>query len=385
MRRRAPGNRARALLRRLHRWFGLTVGLLFTAVAVSGSLLLFQPLFFEWAHGEMIPPGLAQKPGSVDAWVANASAAAPPDGRLIAIWRPHIAHNLSDAAMLVYTGLEPGGLGNMGFAAVLVAPATGALLGSFNIDRSPAYAPLFFHRDLWAGASGRVISAIMAIGTAGALLIGLYLWWPPRKRLQRKLSPRPWRATLANALRLHNWTGVWMLAGLMVLTLSGLYLVQPTWVAPALGLLPEAQAQHAQARVPCPGRIGFDAALTAAQELVPSGRWTAIYPHDPAQGQWEITMRTGGDTNVEHGDTHLLADLDCGRVTVHETAATRGARHTVEAWLVGLHDGSVFGRPGEIAVSLLGLTPLILSWTGIRIWLRRRRSANRLSRSELPR
>jgi uncharacterized iron-regulated membrane protein len=360
-----------ATLRWVHRWLGLTLGLVFTAVALSGSLLLFQPQFFEWAHGEMIPDSLAQKPGSVDAWVANGRAAVPELGDPIAIWRPHVSHNVSDAGMLIFAGLEPGGLGNMGFAGVLIAPATGEVLGTFEVDRSPAYAPLFFHRNLWVGETGKIICGVMAVGSLISLSIGLYLWWPPRNRIMHKLSPRPWRTTLTNAVRLHDLTGIWMLAALLMLVTSGLYLVQPGWVEPALSILPDAP-EEARAASTCGAPIDFDAALTAARDLVPNGEWTAIYPHDEEQGTWEIAMRTGSDTDAEHGDVRVLADLRCGTVQSHETAATRPPRHTAEVWLVGLHDGSIFGLSGEIVVALLGLTPLVLAWTGIRMWLRGR-------------
>lgn len=58
-------------------------------------------------------------------------------------------------------------------------------------------------------------------------------------------------------------------------------------------------------------------------------------------------MRTGGDTDAEHGDARVLADLRCGTVTLHETRETRPPRQTAEVWLTGLHDGSIFGVPGE--------------------------------------
>src|SRR5690348_11288424 len=44
-----------AALRWVHRWIGLTLGLIFVVVAASGTLLFFQPQFFRLAYGEMIP------------------------------------------------------------------------------------------------------------------------------------------------------------------------------------------------------------------------------------------------------------------------------------------------------------------------------------------
>ena len=364
----------RALLRWLHRWLGLTLGLLFVVVALSGSLLLFQAQYFEWAHGELIPDDLADAPGSVEAWVANARAAVPGRGDPVAIWRPHVAHNVSDAGMLIFAGGEPGGLGNMGLTAVLVAPATAEVLGVVDVDRSPGWAPLFLHRDLWAGETGRIVSGVMAVGALVMFLIGLYLWWPSWQHIGRKLSPRPWRS-LANAMRLHDWLGVSTLVLLSILTATGLYLVRPAWIEPALALLPDPEHDPAAGKS-CGAPIGFDAAIAAARGLAPGRDWTAIYPDDHP-GRWAIGFKADGDTDRTHGDVWVYADLSCGIVAPYQTRATRSPRDTVKRWLEGLHDGSIFGTPGEVLVALLGLIPAVLYVTGFIVWRRKRKARRR--------
>ena len=141
--------RVRSTLRSVHRWLGLSLGMLFAVVSVSGSLLLFQPKFFAWAHGELIPEGLDPAPGSLDAWVQNARAAVPDLKGPTFIWSPHVDHNVTDAGMLIFPGRPPRGFGNSGLTAVLVAPDSGSVLGVVDIDSSPAYAPIFFHARLW--------------------------------------------------------------------------------------------------------------------------------------------------------------------------------------------------------------------------------------------
>jgi uncharacterized iron-regulated membrane protein len=379
------GNRLRHTLRWLHRWIGLTVGLLFAAISVSGSLLLFQPLFFDWAHGHMIPDDMSPEIGSLDAWVENARAAAPDLSGPFGILLPHVSHNESRAGMAFFAGLPPGGFGNMGFLAVLLEPATGEVLGTVDIDHSPAYAPILFHRDIWAGATGRVISGIMAIGSVAMLLIGLYLWWPPRRRLAAKLSPRPWRLTFTRASLMHDWFGFWSLVAVLVLTVTGLYLVQHEWLQPVVDLLPgpgeeelhEAAEANPASPTGCTGPMGFDAALAKAQAVVPGARLTAIYAHDESFREWQFAFRAGGDTDTIFGDLRVDADFDCGTVTLSESAETQSPQQVGELWLFSLHDGSAFGLAGEIVVCLLGLIPVLLAWTGVQMWLRGRRTAAR--------
>jgi len=371
-----------ASLRWLHRWVGLTVGLIFAVVSVSGSLLLFQPQFFDWAHGHLMPASARLQPvGSLDTWVANAKTATP--GLVpIAIWPPHADHNVSDVGMIIMAGRPPGGLGNMGFAGVLLAPATGEVLGVIDVDRSPAYAPLFLHRDLWTGAVGRVVSGVMAIGTLFLLVAGLYLWWPPRASLlARKLSPRPWW-TLTQASRLHDWVGVWSLVVLLVLVGTGLHLVQPHWVEPAIDALPGAPEPDLSASA-CSGPMGFDKAVARARALAPSSAFVRMNPTGGKPGEWEIGLRPA-DSSAPQGESHIVADMTCGRVFLETSPDNRRPREATDLWLSGLHDGTSFGRTGEILVSLAGLMPLVLAWSGVRMWWRKRRparAADRLTRA----
>lgn len=368
-----PGDsRAKGVARWLHRWIGLVLGFVFVVLALSGSLLIFQPAYFAWAHGDILPDGLADEAGSVDAWLANAAPATEGLMGPMAIWRPQTSHNVSDAAMLVYFGNEPGGLGNMGLVAAMMDPGSDALLGLVDIDRTPAYAPLFLHRDLWGGEAGRVASGVVAILSLIALGLGLWLWWPGRGRLVEKLSPRPWRRTLTNVARLHDWSGVWTLVALLVLVATGLCLVQPDWVEPAFAVLPEEHVEEPAGD--CGAPIGYDEAIARGEALVPGGDWTAIYADQETAGRlWHIGFAREGDRDPVHGDTWVTTDLGCGKVWIGETLAG-SPRHATEVWVSGLHDGTVFGLAGEIVVALLGLVVPVLWVTGLLQWLKKRSS-----------
>ena len=96
-----------------------------------------------------------------------------------------------------------------------------------SVDRTPAYAPLFLHRDLWTGQTGQIISGVMAIGTLAA---------PRHRHLSVVASVGSVRAEIARtavadslkqARPLHDWVGVWTLIVLSALVASGLALVRP--------------------------------------------------------------------------------------------------------------------------------------------------------------
>ena len=367
----------KATLRWAHRWFGLSAGLVLVVLGVSGTLLLFQSQYFAWAHGRLIPDHLSQQLGSIDRWIAQARAAVPGMHGPVYIWSPQTDHNLSNAAMLMFQGNTPGGLGHMGAVSVLVAPATGDVLGTIDFDRSPAYAPIFLHRDLWSGHVGRVISGSVGIGALLMLPVGLYLWWP-RTRLLQKLSPRPWRQTFTRAGRLHDWTGAWMILVLLMLVGSGVYLVQPGWVQPVLSALfgPERRAEppttDAACRDPGAGPIGFDTAVARASAIAPSQRFAAAAALDRRSLlKWKLIFAPQ-DSQASYRQTYVLADLRCGIVKLDSSPANRTLTQSIELWLISLHDGTALGLPGQILIALVGLAPLVLLWSGTRVWLRRR-------------
>lgn len=378
----------RAVLHKVHRWIGLTLGVLFALAGVTGGLLLFQPQFFRWAHGSLIPPGLSEKPGSIDRWVQNARAAVPYLQGPLDVWPPHVSHNLSDAGMVLFYGRAPGGFGRTGFAAVLVAPESGAVLGVIDVDRSPAYAPLFLHRQLWAGRVGALLIGVMGLASLALAVIGVCMWWPRRGGLLRKLSPRPWRTTFVRAAPLHQWVGIWMVPLLLVLAGSGVYLAMPAWVAPVLSIVAGERAQSEHDRRPagvvadaqgsaCAGAIDFDTALARAQALVPGSHFVGLRPYDlDTLRRWRIALQT--DSEALLGETYVIADLECGTVAVKNAPAQRSRRLATELWLISLHDGTAFGTTGQVVVSMAGLVPALLAWSGFRMWLRRRRARSSL-------
>lgn len=352
-----------------HRWFGLTLGLLLVVVAVSGSLLLFQSHFFKWAHGDMLPNGLSRNVGSIDKWVENGRAAVPDLEGPRFIWAPHVAHNVTDAGMMIFPGHDTG------LTAVLVAPGTGKVLGVVSVDQSPAYAPLLFHFNLRAGRFGELLVGVMALGALITLPVGLYLWWPSLVRVPRKLSPRPWTLTFTRARGLHDWVGAWSVIALIPLIATGLAMLHPDWVAPAVSAIAGRSEQASQHRTDnCTGPITFDTAIERSRKLAPENRFVsmALNHEIPGGNAWEISLRPEGSTALID-ETHVMADLECGSARIELTPTDRTARDTLQMWIIGLHNGTAFGSAGQLLIALAGIAPLVLFWSGMRMWLRRGR------------
>lgn len=361
-------------LKAIHRWLGMIVGTVLAVVGLSGTLLLFQPQFFELAHGELIPEDVAGEVGSMQAWIANAQAAVPQLQGPVVAWAPHVSHNVSRAGMLIFSNGKPGGIGNTGFVAVMVNPASGTVLGTVDIDRSPAYAPVFLHSTLWAGELGEIILSVVVVGVISMLVLGIVLWWPKSGAVARKLSAPGWAGLFGSARRAHDWVGIWCVSLLLLASLTGAYLLQPSWFGPALNLLTDDTRQELVAGPAegCGESIGLDAAIRLAQATLRASSLASVSPSgERDSGQWRLIFDRHG-SKAQHNQTHFIADTKCGRLTLDETPESRSSRETARMWLHGLHEGVALGAIGQWLVTALGIVPLILLSTGLRSWWRRR-------------
>ena len=62
----------------------------------------------------------------------------------------------------------------------------------------------------------------------------------------------------------------------------------------------------------------------------------------------------------------------------------QGAAQTVTTWMANLHMARVGGWPMRLGTSALGLTVVVLTFTGALLWLRKRAGRRRSNRSGFP-
>jgi uncharacterized iron-regulated membrane protein len=85
------------------------------------------------------------------------------------------------------------------------------------------------------------------------------------------------------------------------------------------------------------------------------------------------------------GSTFVMFDGNSGALKEFSQPTGEHNGNTVESWLYALHMARVFGRPYQIFVCLLGLVIVVLSVTGVYIWLKKRnaRLASQVKRAQL--
>ena len=58
---------------------------------------------------------------------------------------------------------------------------------------------------------------------------------------------------------------------------------------------------------------------------------------------------------------------------IERSPRTRTAGEGFMHWLFPLHSGTAFGMAGQIAMCATGIVPMLLVFTGLWVWLRKRR------------
>ncbi|WP_347257381.1 PepSY-associated TM helix domain-containing protein [Methylocaldum sp.] len=189
---------------------------------------------------------------------------------------------------------------------------------------------------------------------------------------------------------LHRAGGLWLWAALLVFAWSSVYMNLPetvyTW---AMRAALEFKAPWTELSVRAeplqnPG-LDWRQAQAAGERLMEQQAmlhgFAIEHPValrlDRERGVYVYQVRSSRDIQAKGGLTQVFFDADSGELRLLLLPTGQYAGNTVTTWLFALHKAAVFGLPYRIFVCLLGLAIVMLSVTGVVIWLRKRRARRR--------
>lgn len=349
----------RRLWLRLHRWVGLSFGLVLAVAALTGAaLIVLKPL------DQALHPAL---------FAASAPQAAP--ATLDAVHEALVARYGPQAS---YTLRPPRESGDTLWAFVrgpwegtaYVDPATARILGQRGEHEGLVNFLFELHSALLLGEPGRPVMAVLALSYFFLLATGLALWWPANWK-------RAWTLQLGGGLTrslfdLHRAGGsllglliavsvlsgaymAWKPLSALVTVLAGQSATQPPKVAPAPATRAPlaAMALHAQALFPG-ARIGY---IQLGPQPTQPIRFRLKLPDDP---------HPNGLTSVWfHPATGQL-------LAVHRWDQLEAGAQA-NSYLYPLHTGALGGALHEAANAVFGLALFGLGGSGAWLWWRRRR------------
>jgi uncharacterized iron-regulated membrane protein len=364
-----------ALLRKIHSWTGLVLCVPLALLGITGSILVFdEPI------ERMLAPSLhhaSEGTAQPAAAVLNAAQAAAPAGM-----RPtlYIAPSSSgDSAAVRFGGRGGPGFGSL---AIYVDPVSLTVLGSKDTASDPLRLVHSLHENLASGSrEGREVVGWLGVAMTLLCLTGPFLWWPRNGRVRAALTMQPGIRGYRFYRELHGVVGIWGVFFFTIVCATGIYLGFPqtitSWVGAVAPTSPPIFQLATLKVAPMEGEkpLDIDAAIALARDGGDGAgarlRFVSL-PQRPDQPM-RIAFNASGQMSQ--------VVVDQWRHTIMLRRDSGAPGDTILSWLRGLHVGSVGGWPYQVVVFAVGFLPPLFAFTGVAMWLAKRRARRASSRS----
>ena len=364
-------SRSKRVLLFLHLWLGLSCGLLFVVMGLSGSLLVFAPEL-----DAVFTPQLVLNAGraavsqyKLDACRAEV-AATHPGWKLMSVTLPTRADG-----SLQWFASQPG---NAARYTIFTDAGTCNLLGQRTRRQYFLGWLMDFHHQLLLGSDNQWILGYVAIGIFTLVVTGFLLWWPSSwsaERFKFRKSARP----------LHYAIGFWLFVPLLLISSTAIYMGFHDILMPRLlgnkqsfkraaDKKPGGKPTHDDTAQP-----SLDVALATAQAAQPGAFIAALRmkgANDPITAAFQVGGQIGTRSIVNSMELTPQPD-GTFKVTKTMLISQRGFGARLTYLVPMLHYGDLFGYATRVLFSLTGLMPGVLLVTGFLMWRRRVRAKQR--------
>ena len=366
---RSAASRARILVRRVHLWLGLSLGLLFALLGLTGSALVFYTGIDAALHpvveggrsdgapdltspvwDRALAAGRARWHDPAGKWTIEVTGEG---GAIPARFYPSSGHGHHADRMMVWFSPDGG--------RIVRAEPWGGYLMSWLYQ---------LHMALLAGDLGGQVVGWSGVAMLLLLATGIAVWWP-RGSWRKAVAFKRDAAPIRRLRDLHKLSGLWSMALLFVLVATGILLALPA-VTRAL-LRPDA--------IPAPKSMGGPGAGTTivrafdvAHRALPDGRIVFIDIPGAHDAPIRVRLQVPGDPHARFPGSYVFIDRVSGQVLAVHDVRRANSGTAVASWIRTLHDGTVGGLATRILAVVAGFVPSLLWVTGILHWLRRRRA-----------
>jgi uncharacterized iron-regulated membrane protein len=377
----------RRLLFWIHLGVGAIIGLVVGFLAITGSILVFQPQMVAFAErsAQIISPRLTSCVAPSDL-LKNAS---------------EYRHRSATALTLFSDAHRPAEVAFGADSVVLINRCDGRIIGNgagelrgfFTSVRDP-------HR--WVALNGvrherlRSIKNVCVVAFLFMILSGLLLWFP-RKLTWRHLRPAVLlqgdQRGRAREWNWHNVFGFWMAIPLLGISLSGIIMAYP-W---ANALLYRAAGDHlsAERAEVGPKRAkplhadklpSLDVAIRAA--MARNAKWQSLEMRLPSENDPNVAFRIEeGDGGNPRRRVQLVLAREDGRLVRVEGFSNNSPGRQWRLYARFFHTGELFGIVGRTIALLACISAFMLAWTGFSLsvrrfasWRKRNASHNKIGR-----
>ena len=346
----------------LHRWTGLTMGLVIVFLAVTAALFVLRPSLDDLVYGRLhtVPACDARMP--LDA-LASIARRAHPEGKLYAL-DVNAAANSSVGVMFSDKDY------------VYVDPCSGKVLGTQNEYGGFFGMADWLHRFRFAPDNGRLFAGWNNVGFLVLLIAGgIVLWWPRKgQRFAAGFRFNPRLPGSARTINLHKAVGIY--TSLVLLAVSATAV--PISFVPVQNLFYTITGTTKMApppkSTPVDGveRLSMQQFWETSMKAFPNQEWVEFrYParkDDPIR----FEVREEGAPH-EDAKSYLYLDAYSGEVLRLQHYATDvPLGRKVYLYCIALHSGLVGGLAYQLALLLACVGIAVLAYSGASPYLRRK-------------
>lgn len=362
----------------IHRYLGFALGAWFALLGLSGSVLVYQDAIDAWLNPALLrddTPGAWLGPAEI---TARANAALP----ATAIERIRLPQAPGEVYRLLVRDRAEHGL-EAPRREAMFSPASGALRGVRKADAHGCARPYLLntvydlHHKILLGNSGKTAVGVVGLMLLASIVIGFVLaLLRSRRQGYRHLLSIKWRARAVRIVfDIHRSLGTLALGLLLLSTTTGFTLVFPDYARDIVRLFSRVAAFPA---VPWRNRgasppPAFADVVEGVRRRYPDCTIREIHLPLSAGGGYLFYLHGAGDVH-KLGDTLIWLDPGSGEILLERSAATRSSGEGFLHWLLPLHSGVAFGLPGKLLMCGAGLAPAVLAFTGVFVWLKKRRA-----------
>ncbi|MBU3652204.1 MAG: PepSY domain-containing protein [Limnohabitans sp.] len=362
----------------LHQHLGLWVGVLFVLLGLTGSLLTFYTEIDTLLNPSITPREQGGGQVSVQK-VYDVLRHAYPDNT--GSWQIELPMANHQAIGARYR--SPEDMTHSTFAPLMVTvdPVTYQITSARRWGSYAATWVYDLHYTLLADAWGHNAVGLLGLLVLITLVLGLWLWMPPWRRLMQRLSPVIRSQPVKTMYDIHMLAGIYGGACLALLALTGIILSFPNASKHlASTVLPFEEPMPTFSRLLQPGEhpANLDALITSAHGVFPRAevRWIETSGEDGR----EVTLRlfSGDEPSRRFPQTYLKLHPQTGAVLHQRHYHQLQTGDQWWAWVHPLHNGEALGLAGRVLVALLGLFPVILMVTGVLRFFQKRKARRRI-------
>lgn len=371
----------RNFARSVHFYCGITLGIFFSVIALSGAILVFYVEI-----DAFITPELGAVKGSEttaqaidwDKAVSTLRAAFPDKS---GPWRLEVSPSGGAIPARYHNPPETRGEGFAPMMVWLSADASEVV----RRDYWGSYLVTWvynLHYQLLMGKRGRVLVACLGLVLVLMLISGAYTWWPRKHRWAKALHLKPRANALRRLYDLHKIIGLGVCIPALLLSGTGVMLALPVQtkalLAPFFGATTTPGFTH-HSEAPLYGTEVLPLSLIVGKAKTQFKNahlaWLEVPP--VAGGYYRLRFQVEGDPSKRFPHSHIELNAHTAKVTQLFDIRRQSAANTINNWLHPLHDGSAFGLVGRICWVIVGVALFALWGTGFTRWLLRRRRLRR--------